>query len=78
MLRARALDWRPDKNFRLGSVGAPAAAGEVRTGNRFPCLPPPGVQVASPTYTSSLRGVRVGVRPGCFAHRLGDVVCRGC
>ena len=71
------IDKRPDKKFRQGFIGAPAAAGQSEN-DRFPCSPPKAGRAAS-SYAA-----RVGLCPGVgpegwrrwSAHPFG-AVCRG-
>ena len=49
---------RPDKKFRQGFTGAPAAAGSRKTSNRCPCLLP------KVGRAGSFHGVRIGAGPG--------------
>ena len=63
------IDRRPDKKFRRGSTGAPAAEEVGQEQTAVPCSLTPlvGWRGGGGRQAHSLHGVRVGVRPeGCL------------
>ena len=76
------IDQRPDKKFRQGFTGAPAAAGRVRTNNTFPCSLPGGYRREASWFLiwGEGRGVsrgRAGEVALVFCPPLSGVECRG-
>ena len=71
------IDQRPNKKFRQGFTGAPAAAGGSRNRQGVPLLPRPLKGPSSFLIWGEGRGVLAGWLRG-LAHFLGSVVLGAC